>query len=75
MARADRIKEEIGWLKLVFGIFLAADVSLIGWLAQNWTKVEGPVLALTVVAIVVLGYVVAWMNSRAYRRFAQLEEA
>jgi hypothetical protein len=33
MSRGDRIKEELGWLKLVFGVLVAIDVSLVGWLA------------------------------------------
>jgi len=33
MAKIDRLKEEIGWLKLVFGLLVAIDVSLVGWLA------------------------------------------
>jgi len=36
MSQSDRIKEEIGWLKLVFGALVAVDVSLIAWLAQNY---------------------------------------
>ena len=36
MAVEDRIKEEIGWLKVAFVIFSAIDISLIGWLAQNF---------------------------------------
>jgi len=30
VAKVDRIKEEIGWLKLVFGILVGIDVSLVG---------------------------------------------
>jgi len=29
----DKIKEEIGWLKVVFGLLVAIGVSLIGWAA------------------------------------------
>jgi hypothetical protein len=36
MSRAERIKEEIGWLKLVFGGLIAVDVSLVASLAQNY---------------------------------------
>ena len=36
MSKADRLKEEIGWLKVVFAILIAIDVSLVGWLAQNY---------------------------------------
>jgi hypothetical protein len=28
-ARIDRLKEEIGWLKVVFGVLVAIDVSLL----------------------------------------------
>lgn len=38
MSEADEIKEEIGWLKLVFAALIAIEVSLIGWLAQNYTS-------------------------------------
>ena len=29
MAHIDKVKEEIGWLKVVFAILLAADISLV----------------------------------------------
>jgi hypothetical protein len=29
MSKADRLKEEIGWLKLVFGVLVAVNVSLV----------------------------------------------
>ena len=32
MAHIDKVKEEIGWLKVVFAIFLATALSLIAWL-------------------------------------------
>ena len=35
MAHLDKVKEEIGWLKVVFAILIAADISLVAWLAQN----------------------------------------
>ena len=38
MARIDRLKEEVGWLKVVFGVLVALDASLLGWLAQNYAS-------------------------------------
>ena len=35
MPKVDKLKEEIGWLKVVFAILVAIDISLVGWLAQN----------------------------------------
>ena len=36
MSRADKLKEEIGWLKVVFAVLVAINISLVGWLAQNY---------------------------------------
>ena len=74
MAKIDRLKEEIGWLKLVFGILVAIDASLVGWLAQNyatanWVLVAGGVLA---TAVVTLG--VVRINRVAYHRMRELED-
>jgi len=74
MAKIDRLKEEIGWLKLVFGLLIAIDVSLVGWLAQNhatssWALVVAGVIA---TAVVTLG--VVRINRIAYHRIKELEE-
>ncbi len=39
MARIDKLKEEIGWLKIVFAILIATDISLIAWVIQNYGKI------------------------------------
>ena len=40
MAYVDKVKEEIGWLKVVFAVLLATDISLIAWLVQNYGSVK-----------------------------------
>ena len=29
MAKIDKLKEEIGWLKIIFAILIATDISLV----------------------------------------------
>ncbi|MDP2752656.1 MAG: hypothetical protein Q8O31_08660, partial [Rhodocyclaceae bacterium] len=43
MSKIDRIKEEIGWLKVAFGVAAALGASVIAWLAQNVTTQVGGV--------------------------------
>ena len=74
MSKADRIKEEIGWLKLVFGILVAIDVSLVVWLAQNYTTAERVLVLAGLVAVGVVTIAVVWVNRVAIGRFRQLEE-
>ncbi len=73
MAAKDRIKEEIGWLKVAFVIFAAIDISLIGWLAQNFNSATSNIAVITIIAILTVTFVLIWLNKAAIRRFIQLE--
>jgi len=74
MAKIDEIKEEIGWLKVIFGILTAIDISLLGWLAQN---TESTTLLLQITAIifiiaVTIGIIV--VNKKAYKKMRELKD-
>jgi len=74
MSNTDKLKEEIGWLKVVFGILVAIDISLVAWLAQNITK--APIFLLVICALAVLSVTtgIVWINRAAYRKIDELEE-
>lgn len=74
MSKADRLKEEIGWLKLVFGALLAIDVSLVAWLAQNYATTDRVLVLAGLAATLILTGVVVAVNRLAYRRIEQLED-
>ena len=72
-ARASALPD-IGWLKVVFAILVAIDISLVGWLAQNYD--DAPIflqIVCSVAAVVMTGGVV-WINMVAYRKIDELEE-
>lgn len=74
MSKTDRIKEELGWLKLVFGILVAIDISLIAWLAQNYASAPSVLVVSGFIAVVVVTSVGVWINRAAIKRFKQLEK-
>jgi 4-hydroxybenzoate polyprenyltransferase len=74
MSRSDRIKEELGWLKVVFAVLVAIDVSLVGWLAENYQGVSRLLVVCAFVAVVFTTAVVVWVNRAAIRRFKALED-
>jgi hypothetical protein len=74
MARIDRIKEEIGWLKLLFGILAAVDVSILGWLAQAHATASKPVLIAGAGAALLVTAGIIWVNVLAHRLIAALED-
>ena len=74
MAYIDKVKEEIGWLKVVFAILLAADISLVAWGVQNYGKTSPLLLSIGVIAAFLVTLAIIWVNSIAYRKINKLED-
>ena len=74
MARIDKLKEEIGWLKVIFAISIATDISLIAWLVQNYGQVNLYLLIVGVIGACLIMVIIVWVNNTAYQRTKKLEE-
>ena len=74
MSKTDKLKEQIGWLKVVFAILVAIDISLVGWLVQNY--VDAPIFlqVMCSVAVALTTGGVIWVSRTAYRKIDELEE-
>ncbi len=73
MSQSERIKETVGWLKVVFVALVAIDVSLIAWLAQNFRTAEAVVVVLATIAVAGTTAGIIAVNHAAFRRIAKLE--
>ncbi|MDE0423426.1 hypothetical protein F4Y59_00995 [Candidatus Poribacteria bacterium] len=74
MAHIDKVKEEIGWLKVVFAIFIATVLSLMAWLVENYGKGQRLLLVIGGVAAFLIMLAIIWINSVAKRKIDKLEE-
>ena len=74
MAQIDKIKEEIGWLKVIFAILVATDISLIAWLAQNYGKANPLFLKIGLAVAFLVTLIIIWINNVAYRKIDELGE-
>ena len=72
MPKIDKIKEEIGWLKLIFALLTAIDVSLIGWLAQNIDSAKKGLLLFTLSIIILITSAIIVSNRKIYKKIKQL---
>jgi hypothetical protein len=73
MSQADRLKEEIGWLKVLSGVLAALDASLIAWLVQNYEAASWMLTSATGASIILLSAGIAATVVRLYRFFKILE--
>ena len=74
MSKIDRIKEELAWLKVVFGVFVVIDVSLVAWLAQNYKDAAAVLIVFGFIGVVFATSIVVWVNRAAMHRFKELEK-
>lgn len=74
MSKLDKLKEEIGWLKVVFAILVATDISLIAWLARNYANADNLLFTLCWVAVIFISLGIVWISRAAYRRIDELED-
>ena len=74
MSKTDKLKEEIGWLKVIFGILVATDISLIAWLAQNYGRAAVFLIVVCALAVLAVTVGVVWVNLTAYRKIDELED-
>ena len=72
MATTDAIKEELGWLKVVFAVGAAIDASLLAWLAR--ANADFGLFILAFIAAAVLTIYIARINTVAYRRIHELKD-
>lgn len=74
MSKADRLKEEIGWLKIPFGLLIVVDASLLGWLAQSFSTVSPVLVFAGGAGFIAVTSVVIWANRTAQHLLAELED-
>ncbi len=74
MSKADRLKEEIGFLKLMLAGFMAVDFSLIAWLAQHYATADRALVLVGAAATLIATGAAGWVGRVAYRRIEQLED-
>jgi len=74
MSEIDKIKEEIGWLKVVFALSVAIDASLIVWAARNFYKASISLLLLAIFIITLITWWIIEVNRRAYKKISKLRD-
>ena len=72
--KIDKLKEQIGWLKITFGLSLATDISLVAWIFNNYSSVAMIKLVIALFATVLVTSIVFLSNKKASKKMNELEE-
>ena len=71
--KIDSIKEELGWLKVLFAVLAALDASLIAWISQNYMRAERILLVSAIVIALAATPYLLWINYAAWRKLGELK--
>ncbi len=74
MAKIDKIKETLGYLKLVFSIFIAIDISLVTWLYKNFDHLSALNITFIFVLVLFISFAVVYINRKILNKIDDLEE-
>jgi 4-hydroxybenzoate polyprenyltransferase len=74
VSRTERIKEEIGWLKVVLTLMVAIDASLVAWLAQNYQTAQTFLVVLGFVGVVLISAAIVCVSIATVRLLRSLED-
>jgi hypothetical protein len=74
MQSKDEIKEELGWLKVIFGVLIVTALSIAGWLIQNFETAKRGILWLAIIGCTLLGIAILKLNAFAYEKIRSLTE-
>jgi len=74
MAKIDKIKEQIGWLKVVFGLLFATDISLVAYLFNKIDTLNGTKIILVVFGLILVTLGLSVVNRSAMKKIDALED-
>jgi quinol-cytochrome oxidoreductase complex cytochrome b subunit len=74
MSKVDEIKEELGWLKVAFGVLIVTIVSVLGWIAQNILSADKQVFITAVLVLLLLIFITVKLNKFAYKKIRSLRD-
>ena len=74
MPKIDKIKEQIGWLKVVFALLFATDLSLIAYLFNNLEVLNGVKIVLVLIGLFFVTLGMLYINRVAMNKIDSLED-
>jgi len=74
MSKIDKIKEQIGWLKVVFGLLFATDISIIVYLFNKISVLSIIQIIIVLFSLVLVTLGIIYVNKKAMNKIDSLEE-
>jgi len=74
MAKIDRIKEFINYLKVLLVLLLATNIGLIGWIANNYKFADSILIYLAMITVLIILAIAILINKKIIKDIKSLED-
>ena len=74
MSELDVLKERIAYLKVLFGILVVTEISLVGWLAANFTQATTWMRSVSILVMVGFAIIICVLHRRIDTLIESLRE-
>lgn len=74
MAKIDRIKEFINYLKVLLVLLLATNIGLIGWIANNYKIADDVLIYLAMITVLIILVIAILINKKIIKDIKSLED-
>ena len=74
MAKIDKVKESIGYYKVIFSILIAIDVSIVGWLFQHYSSLDSSKIVYSSLMIIFITICIIFVNEMILKKIDSLED-
>lgn len=74
MAKIDKIKEQIGWLKVLFGLLFATDILLVAYLFNKIGILSIQKICLVLIGLILVTITIIIINKKAMEKIDELED-
>ena len=68
MSKLDKTKEQIGWLKVVFGLLFATDLSIIAYIFNTYNQLSNIKLILAILALMLVTAALIYINKKLWKK-------
>ena len=74
MPETEKIKEEIGWFKLLLGLLVVVNVPLVAWIVENFATASFSLRLVAIILALLFTCAMIAINFYAYRTIKKLGE-
>jgi hypothetical protein len=74
MPKLDKVKEELGWLKVMFAIAVATDLSLMAYLVQHYKVQDIYFTYANIISVLFVTVTIVFINKVAYKKIDEIGE-